>query len=380
MAEPWKNLLNRDLLLGFGRMVRVAYGAFQVEAFADDVVDDTWEGLELKDRTRRIGQKLGDYLPPNYEDALEILFAIRDDLLGEPYWFLPEFVVAHGQADHHWDLSMRALARFTEVSSSELAIRTFLLRDPVRGMEQMTIWAKDADEHLRRLASEGCRPRLPWGESLPVFKKDPTPVLALLELLKTDPSLYVRRSVANNLNDIAKDNPHLVIDTARRWLGDNPNTDWIVRHGCRTLIRKADPQVQALFDYAIEDTLTVKASISADPSSLAIGASSELTYTVEIRPGEPVRVRIEYGVDFIKANGKPSRKLFLLSDKVVPGGAVLSSKRTHHWADLSTRRHYPGAHNIALVLNGQDVASTLIQLSPVPIGPINEPARAEILL
>lgn len=188
-------------------------------------------------------------------------------------------------------------------------------------MLQMSTWADHPNEHVRRLSSEGCRPRLPWGQALGIFKQDPARVLAILEKLKADPSLYVRKSVANNLNDIAKDHPALVLETAERWKGANPDTNWIVRHGCRTLIRQASPEVLALFGYAVsrdDDPIADYAELITEPNELKIGENCELRYEVHVRQGEPVHLRIEYGIDFVKAGGKYSRKLFYCPIKLFP--------------------------------------------------------------
>lgn len=203
MAEL-KAVYNEEFLRGFGARVHSAHAAFDTDKFVRDVMDGTWEELELKARMRRISETLGAHLPARYEEALEVLFTIDEHCAGFPYLFFPDFVEVFGQAPEHWDLSMKALERFTSKSSAEFAVRPFLLRDPVRMMVQMNAWAQHPDEHVRRLASEGSRPRLPWGQALPMFKKDPAPVLPVLELLKQDPSLYVRKSVANNLNDIGR--------------------------------------------------------------------------------------------------------------------------------------------------------------------------------
>jgi PAS domain-containing protein len=201
---------------------------------------------------------------------------------------------------------------------------------------------------------------------LPLFKRDPTPLLPILELLKADPSLYVRKSVANNLNDIAKDNPSVVLETARRWKGTHTYTDWIARHACRTLIRKANPEALTLFGYAeAEDhaPLVQFSTLSASPSELSIGENCELHCELHIREGEPVHLRIEYGIDFVKAGNRISRKLFLLSDKTVSGGTVLTGTRIHRWANLTTRNHYPGDHKITLLANGKELGHTIIRLA-----------------
>ena len=318
------------------------------------------------DRMRRITRTLKTYLPTHYIEALEVLFTIDETCLGFPYLFFPDFVATYGLEDEHWEFSMKALERFTQRSSSEFAIRAFLLRDPKRVMSQMTLWSTHENEHVRRLASEGCRPRLPWGMGLPIFKQDPTPVLSILEQLKADPSLYVRKSVANNLNDIAKDHPAVVLKAAQRWKGEDPHTNWIIRQGCRTLIRQANPEALQLFGYASPTDiapLTTFAFLSVLPSSVAIGERCELNYELCIRDGEPVHLRIEYGIDFVKAKGHTSRKSFLLSDKTVIGGTRLTGTRKHNWSNLTTRLHYPGEHRIALLVNGQEVAFTVLKLS-----------------
>lgn len=366
MSEPLKAMYNEQFLREFSYKVYTAFGDFQTEGFITSVMDESWEGLELKARMRRITETLSKYLPMCYEEALNVLFSIDETCIGFPYLFFPDFVAVYGQSEKHWELSMKALERFTKRSSSEFAIRTFLLLDPKRAIKQMILWSKHPDEHVRRLASEGCRPRLPWGAALPVFKSDPSPVLLVLEQLKADPSLYVRKSVANNLNDISKDNPSVVLETARQWKGYNSYTDWILRQGCRTLIRKADAEAMELFGYAKAaegEPLTTYASIWVHPSVLAIGDSCELQYKLHIRDGASVHLRIEYGIDFVKAKGHISRKLFLLSDKTVPGGTLLTGARKHSWRDLTTRRHYPGNHRIVLLVNGTEVANDSLKLN-----------------
>ena len=323
MAEALKAMYNKEFLRQFAEKVYAVYGVFDMEGFVAAAMNESWDGLELKARVRRITETLRTYLPIRFEEALDLLFAIDETCIGFPYLFFPDFVAVYGQAEEHWDLSMKALERFTQRSSAEFAIRPFLLSDPERVMCQMEIWSQHPNEHVRRLASEGSRPRLPWGVSLPMFKRDPTLVIAVLERLKADQSLYVCKSVANNLNDIAKDHPTVVLETARRWKGVCSHTDWIIRQGCRTLIRKADPETMKLFGYAIPNdgsSLETCASLLVLPSRLLIGESCELKYELCIREGDPVHIRIEYGIDFVKARGRTSRKLFMLSDKTVSGG------------------------------------------------------------
>lgn len=366
MADTLKSIYSEAFLREFGHRIHAVYPPFRPEQFVTDTMDAAWDDRELKARMRQITLKLGAQLPSAFADAINILYAVDEECTGFAYLFFPDFVEVFGSNEADWSLAMQALERFTPKSSAEFAVRSFILREPERMMQQMEEWSRHPDEHVRRLASEGCRPRLPWGQALVPFKQDPTPILPILEQLKADPSLYVRKSVANNLNDIAKDHPERVLELARRWKGTHPHTDWIVRHGCRTLIRKAGPAALELFGYAQASEgkpLAISAAISAEPAAPQIGDSSELHYELTIRPGEPVKVRVEYGIDFVKSSGRTSRKLFLLSDKTIPGGARVNGSRRHSWADLSTRRHYPGEHRIVLLVNGLEVTSTLLWLA-----------------
>lgn len=365
MAEQLKGMYNEGFLRDFSEKVHNVYSDFNVEKFIDKTIDGEWEGLSLKARMRRITESLGQYLPTSYEDALKVLFLIDESCVGFPYLFFPDFVELYGQEDEHWDISMKAIERFTQRSSSEFAIRPFITKDPERVMEQMMIWANHHNEHVRRLASEGCRPRLPWGMSLKIFKKDPSKVLNILEQLKSDSSLYVRKSVGNNLNDISKDNPQAVIDVVKKWSNKNPHTDWILRKGCRSLIKAANTEVMELFGYTNFEDKKLEitgASIYVKQSAIKIGESCELQYELDIPKGETAHIRIEYGIDFVKARGNTSRKLFMLSDKTVLGGTHISGSKIHSFADLTTRRHYSGNHQITLLVNGQKQADVRLEI------------------
>ncbi|NMO97650.1 DNA alkylation repair protein [Paenibacillus lemnae] len=365
MAEPLKDMYNEEFLLQLAQKIQSVFPAFSVESFIDNILDPQWEQKGLKERMRTITLSLGASLPSSYNEAISILLKIHPSCQGFPYLIFPDFVEVYGREKKEWDLSIRALEIFTTHSSAEFAVRPFIMDDSESMMKQMAVWSHSENEHVRRLSSEGCRPRLPWGQALVMFKKDPEPIIKILEQLKADPSLYVRKSVANNLNDIAKDHPELVLDIARRWLGSHPHTDWIVRHGCRTLIRKANPEVLSLFGYSessADSALITHAQLEVNPSSVSIGGESRLNYEIHLREGDAARIRIEYGIDFVKSGGKVSRKAFLLSDKTVSGGAKVHGTRVHRWSNLTTRRHYPGLHRIVLLVNGQEVAATELDL------------------
>ncbi len=365
MAEPLKAIYDGTFTEQFAAKVKAVYHTFDEQAFIHAVKQGDWEQLELKARMRRFTEALGGTLPESYEDALRVLYAIAEGCRGLPYLFFPDFVEVYGMKEEHLEQSLAALERFTRYSTAEFAIRPFLLASPARIQERMLLWADSEDEHVRRLASEGMRPRLPWGQALPMYKRDPQPILPVLEKLKRDSSLYVRKSVANNLNDIAKDHPELVLELAEAWLGEDERTDWIVRHGCRTLIKKADPRVMALFGYAEdgEQALAAEASLAVQPPAIAIGDAAGLRYSVRVRDGAPVKLRMEYGIEFVKSGGKSSLKRFLLSDREYGGGALFAGERVHRFADLTTRKHYPGRHRLSLWVNGREVAATELLLT-----------------
>ncbi|MFC5651371.1 DNA alkylation repair protein [Paenibacillus solisilvae] len=362
MAEPLKAMYNQSFITAFGALVQSGWAEFDAGRFVGLTLDKGWEQLELKGRMRRITESLGSTLPADYKEALGVLYAIDERCVGFPYLFFPDFVEVYGLGE--WELSMHALERFTARSSAEFAIRPFILAQTDRTMARMLEWAASDNEHVRRLATEGCRPRLPWAPALPMFKRDPSAILPILEQLKCDPSLYVRKSVANNMNDIAKDHPDIVRDLAARWTGRHEWTDWIIRRGCRSLLKAADPSVMAFFGYegdAAADSVE-GAALVAREAEVSIGEKSELNYWISLRSEEPLRLRVELGVDYVKASGKASQKRFLLIDRTVAASQRIEGLKQLDWKDLTTRKHYPGVHQLHLLVNGQAVADTAVTL------------------
>ena len=218
-------------------------------------------------------------------------------------------------------------------------------------MAQMYAWSKHENEHVRRLSSEGCRPALPWGQALNKYKKDPTPVLPILEQLKTDPSLYVRKSVANNLNDISKTHPDLVVKLAKDWYGKNEYTNWIVKHGCRTLLKKGNREALAIF--GCDDVASVDVvDFTLGAASVSLGDDMAFSFTIFAK--EATKVRLEYGIDYVKSGGKRNRKIFKISEVSIKENEKKSYARKHSFADVSTRKHYAGIHSITLIVNGEE--------------------------
>ena len=348
--------------------IQAVHPSFQRDDFVDDIMDAAWESLELKARMRRITIHLEKHLPGGYAQALAILDEV---VAGYPAGhndnaliYFSDFVEVFGQDERHWDLSMAALARYTKISTAEFAVRPFIVNHEERMMRQMGVWARDENEHVRRLASEGCRPALPWGGALPRFKKDPTPVLRILECLKSDPSLYVRKSVANNLNDISKTHPDLVAQIANDWYGKNEYTDWIVKHGCRTLLKKGRRDVLGLFGFTDTDCVHIS-GFALSAASACIGEG--ITISFGITATKESKVRLEYGVDYVKTSGKRSRKIFQITETVVKAnGEKKTYTKPHSFVDLSSRKHCPGIHSITLIVNGEERGTLDIEVLAAP--------------
>lgn len=365
MPELLKDRYNYEALYGLALRIKDVYPLFQADDFVGGIMDETWDELGLKARMRQIAVNLGKYLPNDYEQALGIIDQV---IAGYPagfndfgLMFFPDFVEVFGQDEGNWALSVAALERYTSSSSSEFAVRAFIIKDEERMMKQMSVWARSENEHVRRLASEGCRPMLPWGQALNSFKKDPSPVLGILEQLKADPSMYVRKSVANNLNDISKTHPDLVAKIAGEWYGKDKNTDWIVKHGCRTLLKKGNRDVLGIFGLADEDCVEVD-GFALGTAFVSVGEDMIFSFVVEAK--RTAKVRLEYGIDYVKANGRRNRKIFQISEPCLQENEKKLYTKKHSFTDTSTRKHYPGTHSVTLIVNGTEQGTLDFEVSP----------------
>jgi len=332
---------------------------FNTRRFLDLVLTKSFAGLELKARMRYLTECLRPVLPKSYGRAVQILKQAAPEVKGFEAMCLPDFVECYGLED--WETSLPALAHFTRFSSSEFAIRPFIVADPERAMAFMERLADHREANVRRFASEGCRPRLPWAMALPAFKQDPALILPILEKLRDDSSEFVRKSVANNLNDISKDHPDLLLDLADSWLGHSERTDWIVKHACRTLLKAGNQRAMLLFGFGDPVKIEVM-RLKLDRKRLAIGGSAEFTFTIKVGTRRACDIRLEYAVYYPKATGKIARKVFKISEKSYEPGQYVVSRR-HGFADLSTRKHQPGRHRIVVVVNGVEKTEVALTLT-----------------
>jgi len=358
MAEQLKLVYNEAYISKLSGAIFSKYNNFPQAIFIESVFSPEWDTLELKQRMRHITLCLGQALPAEYDKAIQVLKDAIPLLIGHGLENLifPDYVEIFGL--NNWEISILALELFTIYSTSEFAVRPFIMQDMLRMMRQMEDWAQHDNHHVRRLASEGCRPRLPWAAALPDFKRDPKPILPILSKLRADNSEYVRKSVANNLNDIAKDHPELVIELANKWYGECSHTDWIIKHGSRTLLKKGNSQALSLFGFN-QEVQTEIHDLKLSQDQLAIGDSFTFSFQLNsprTTKTTSTKLRLEYAVDYVKANGKRSRKIFQIIEKLFPSNQDILLSRSHSFREMSTRKHYPGIHQLTVLVNGMEKA------------------------
>ena len=356
-----KNIYTRELLKGYAELLQSIWPSFPVKSFVEAVFNEEWPSLELKQRTRHISQALRRHLPASYSEATDILVKSAEVLRGPSgdhmmfqYGFIADFVEAFGVPEP--DISIPAMEAITRCTSAEFAVRPFLLKYPERMYQQMLDWAKHPSYSVRRLASEGFRTRLPWGMGVPAIKKDPSPILPVLEILKTDAAETVRRSVANSLNDIAKDFPELALELAQKWQGISAETDWVVRHGCRMLLKRGNPVALRLFGFEQADTQVAVRDFDCT-KQVPVGGKLAFKFSLENTGAQTANLRVEYAIAYLTASGKISNKVFKIKELTLAPGEAVSFDKYQRFQDFTTRKHYPGAHRIAVLANGLEAAA-----------------------
>jgi 3-methyladenine DNA glycosylase AlkC len=360
VAEALKQQFGALVVTSIASMIQGVYPRFDATGFSRDVLD-AFEPLALMARAERITSALQRYLPADYAAAIDILLASIGDRLNRtdrfgmaPFLYLPYvlFVARYGTAD--FETSMRAQYELTHRFTAEFSIRTFLRRYPAETLARLRDWALDPSPHVRRLVSEGTRPRLPWAERLVDFQRDPTPVLELLELLRDDPEDYVRRSVANNLNDIAKDHPARVLAVAEQWLVDaTPSRRRLVQHGLRSLVKAGDARALRLLGFAA--TPAQIAGIRISPKRPHIGDALTIELSIHNPSRRPTSVNLDLRVHYQKAHGRSKPKVFKLKRLSLTPDETAATRKTISLADMSTRKHHPGRHRVEALINGRAV-------------------------
>ena len=362
-------LFNSDKVEYLGSLVAQVYPAFDQAAFQGDVVS-AFPQLELKQRISHISSCLHQYLPDAYPAAIDIILnslppeldpTKTDDDFGD-FIFAPLslFVAAYGCSEHHLELSLQTLKEITKRFSAEDAIRYFINAFPEETCNFLLDCAQDENYHVRRLASEGTRPKLPWSQKLVIDYRQPLPIL---DLLFADNTRYVTRSVANHLNDISKADPTLVIETLIRWKASEKQTAdemaFITKHGLRSQIKQGDPQALALIGFGTKPDIEI-INLATQTPMVEIGKAFEFTLT--LRANRAQNLLIDYLMVFASDGKKQPQKVFKIKQLEIAANEEIQLKKRHPMRLMTTRRLTLGEHRIILQINGQPSGSLSFEL------------------
>ena len=358
MVEPLKNQFGVDIPGKITKMILPVYPEFDSDVFIRDTLKG-YDELELMPRARKVSGTLRLHLPESYAKAVEILLASlgpklvnTKDFGMAPFLYQPYvlFVAEYGLDE--FDLSMYAQYELTQRFTAEFSIRPFLERYPDETLKQLKVWTQDSNVHVRRLVSEGTRPRLPWAKRLRQFQINPNPVIELLELLKDDTELYVRRSVANNLNDIGKDNPSVLIETASKWkVNASKERLWLIRHALRSAVKRADTNALTILGFGDDSNIAID-NANIIPEHAKIGGSVTISADVTNKDSQNRQVLANCSVHFVKANEKTSPKVFKIKHINLRPKETIRIQKSISLSKMTTRVHYAGTHKVDIILNG----------------------------
>ena len=361
MADQLKTFFSAALVRRLARDIERVHPDFDARAFVKAATSGL-EDLELLDRGRHIARALARFLPGSYPDAIDVLIKslgpvhATDELVGvgmAPFFYLPHTIFVAERGLDHFDLSMKAQYELTRRFSAEGSIRPFIAKEPERTLRVLREWARDPDAHVRRLVSEGTRLRLPWAMRVVWLDTNPERVLELLELLKDDPTTLVRRSVANNLNDLGKVHPALLADTAEAWLeGASAERRALVEHALRSAVKRGEPRALRLLGYGKKAAVTLE-SVRFTPRRVPIGGRMTMNFTLRSTARVTQELLVDVAVYFVKARAKASRKVFKLKRVSLPPRGEVLLQTTISLAVHTTRKPNPGAHAVDVVVNGE---------------------------
>lgn len=353
-----KDQLNDAVVKSISNQIKSVWPSFNATSFKKNLVGHL-EPYTLTERSEKIATVLAKYLPSQYSKSVHIVIksfgpeSKAKEMSGyDCFYYMPfcHWVAANGL--DHFDASIKAMAAITKRFTAEWPIRPFIIKYEKETLAQLQQWAASPNHHLRRLVSEGTRPRLPWASRLPKFQKNPRRVLKLLTLLKADPVLYVRRSVANNLNDISKDNPDLVLTTLKKWQTmDTPEMKWQTKHALRTLLKQGNPEALALLGFTINPKIIVS-TIKLNTTKIKQGEYLNFKFSVTSNRKTVQRLMIDYKIHFMKANGKTMPKVFKLTKREITDNETIEINTKQSFKKIGTRKMYSGKHGIEIMING----------------------------
>jgi 3-methyladenine DNA glycosylase AlkC len=360
MADALKTFFSAALVRRLAADIARVHSAFPDKAFVGQATSGL-EELELVDRGKHIARALATHLPPSYPDAIAVLLRslgpehTSDELVGAgmaPFFYLPHVLFVAERGLDHFELSMRAQYELTKRFSAESSIRPYIASDPERTLSVLEGWTRDPNPHVRRLVSEGTRLRLPWAARVAWLDQNPGRVLALLERLKDDPASLVRRSVANNLNDLGKVHPALLMRTCAAWLKDAPpDRRALIAHALRSAVKRGSKDALKLLGYGAHPAVSIQ-DVRIAPRRVAIGGRVAVSFTLGSRSGSPQDLLVDIAVHFVKASGIVRPKVFKLKRVTLPARGRVDLKTSISLAVHTTRKPRPGRHAIDVIVNG----------------------------
>ena len=359
-----KDVFNERVVSQLAHDIQKNYPSFKIDEFCTETVA-VFPELGFLQRAKHIKEMLRKHLPDDFPQAVDILVRSLGPELPEPgvtawdaFVVMAECAFISDYGREYYDISINALYEMTKRFSAEGDLRTFLEVDYDKTMTILHAWCDDPSPHVRRLISEGTRSRLPLAGRIRRFQKDPKPVIDLLEKLKDDNELYVRRSVANNINDIAKDNPDIAIRTLRKWQKfKSKNVQWVVRHASRSLVKQGNKDALIILGYSPKVRIEVS-PLTLNKHKFKVGDKIEMSFSIKSQERKETKLMVDYIVNYVKANGTGVDKVFKMRDlKIVPDETLQIEK--YHWLkNTSGRKHYSGKHSISLQINGKHYPDT----------------------
>tara|TARA_R110001606_G_C15404643_1_gene654123 strand:- start:2333 stop:3454 length:1122 start_codon:yes stop_codon:yes gene_type:complete len=363
-----KDQLGEQAVVQISQVLAICLTDFSQQQFIEQAMIGLNE-LELKQRVDHLIVVLSDYLPTDFADAADVLISVKqhwpesssvDNPDSFTAWPLIDYVSVYGLT--HPETALNVLKTLTPLFSAEFAIRSFIDKHFDVTYQALLRWTSDPDEHVRRLASEGSRPRLPWGKRLTQFCDNPAPLFPLLERLKDDPSLYVRRSVANNLNDISKDHPAKVIELCQSWfVHSSVERQWLIRHALRSLVKLGHSEVFILLGYSSNPQLTIPA-FKLIETIVTLGNNLVIEALLQSESDETQKLVIDYRIHHVKANGSRTSKVFKWKNITLHGQQAFPLIKRHPFKLITTRQYYAGTHLVELLINGVSYASGEFEL------------------
>jgi len=366
MASPLKDLYSPSFYDKLAHTLTVTVPGFDKGKFIKNIFTPSFESKELKERMKHTSAVLHGFLPQDYHQTIELIketvAQLRIQGIGEDglaYMFIPDYIETYGIND--FDKSVEALEFVTQFVSCEFAVRPFILKYGNEMIVKMQKWSLHESHKVRRLSSEGSRPRLPWAMGIPFLKQDPTSILPILENLKKDPSEYVRRSVANSLNDIAKDHAEVVLNIAQNWAGLGSETDAIIKHGSRTLLKQGHAAI--LKHYGLDDKGILLTDFKIVTPEIKIGESLGFSFSIKNENPTAQKVRLEYAIYYKKQNGQHTKKVYKISERIYLPGEAVSIIRRQKFILITTRKFHLGDHQVSMIINGAEKEISSFELT-----------------